>query len=179
MRVAPAIVNLKNLEYMGAGTGMTLVTIPWADLYNALERGVVDGCWSIWSSMVEERHYEVLKYYTALDWLWGTNNVVVNKEIWEELPQDIQEALMKAGKYTELVEFETHRRADYDFIKIIKDGGVEIYYPTPEERTLFREKANVPLQWENFAKPWIEENYPGQNMTQTAMDELKLIRESY
>ena len=179
MRVAPAIVNLKNLEHMGEGTGMTLATIPWADLYNALERGVVDGCWSMWSSMVEERHYEVLKYYTVLDWIWGVNNIVVNKEKWEELPQEIKDALVKAGKYAELVEFEAHRRADHDFIKIIEDGGVEIYYPTQEERALFREKAKVPVLWEDYAKPWIEENYPGQNMTQKALDELKLIRENY
>jgi len=179
MRVSSSLGFVKALQNMGAGTGMTVATIPWADLYNALERGVVDGCWSLWSSMVEERHFEVLKYYTGLGWSWGTNNIVVNKEKWDKLPADIQEALIKAGKVAEIREYEVHRRADADFKKIIVDGGVEIYYPTPEERELFREKANMPIIWEELCKPWLEKHYPGQNMTQKVLDELEKIHNAY
>jgi C4-dicarboxylate-binding protein DctP len=31
--------------------------------------------------------------------------------------------------------------------------------------------------WEELAKPWLEEHYPGENMTQKVMDELDNIRE--
>jgi C4-dicarboxylate-binding protein DctP len=179
MRVSSSLGFVKALQNMGAGTGMTVATIPWADLYNALERGVVDGCWSIWSSMVEERHFEVLKYYTGLDWSWGANSIVVNKEKWDKLPSDIQEAMVKAGKVAELHEYEVHRRADADFKKIIVDGGVEIYYPTPEERELFREKANMSAIWEELCKPWLEKHYPGENMTQKVLDELEKIHNAY
>ena len=179
MRVSPSLGAVKALQNMGSGTGMTVATIPWEELYNALERGVVDGCWSIWSSMVEERHFEVLKYYTGLGWLWGTSNVVVNKEKWDELPSDIQEAIIQAAEIAEIREYEVHRRADTDFKKIIADGGCEVYYPTPEERELFREKANLPEIWEELCKPWLEKHYPGENMTQKVLDELERIHNTY
>ncbi|MCK5768391.1 MAG: TRAP transporter substrate-binding protein [Candidatus Atribacteria bacterium] len=179
MRVSSSLGFVKALQNMGAGTGMTVATIPWGDLYNALERNVVDGNWDLWSSLVEERHFEVLKYYTGLGWSWGTNNIVVNKDKWDALSADIQEAIIKAGKVAEIREYEVHRRADADFKKIIVDGGVEIYYPTSEERTMFKEKAGMPAIWDELCKPWLEKNYPGENMTQKVLDELKKIQDAY
>ncbi|MBE3128313.1 MAG: ABC transporter substrate-binding protein, partial [Actinobacteria bacterium] len=86
---------------------------------------------------------------------------------------------IKAGKVAEIREYEVHRRADTDFKKIMADGGVEIYYPTPEERESFREKANMPAIWEELCKPWLEKEYPGENMTQKVIDELEKIHNAY
>lgn len=179
MRVSASLGSVRTLQNMGEGTGMTVSTIPWADLYNALERGVVDGCWSIWSSMVEERHYEVLDYYTALGFLWGTNYVVVNQEAWDNLPQDLKEVVEKAAKIAELREYEVHRRADAEFKKAIAEGGCEIYYPTKEELELFKEASNMPSIWEDLYTPYLDQLYPGQNMTKKMLDELDRIFKEY
>lgn len=179
MRVSPSLQAVRALENMGKGTGMTVTTIPWVDLYNALERGVVDGCWSIWNAMVEERHHEVLKYYTALGFLWGVNDVVVNQKAWDNLPEDLKKALEKAGKIAELREYEVHRRSDAEFIKTISEGGTEIYWPTKEELALFREKSNTPEIWEEFCTPYVNKLFPGQNMSQKMQDELDRIYREY
>jgi len=175
MRVSSSLGFVRALQNMGAGTGMTVATVPWSDLYNALERGVVDGCWSNWLSMVEMRHFEVLDYYTALDWAWGTSNVVVSKEAWDKLPSDIQEAIIKAGKVAEMRDYEVHRRAEIDYKRTITDGGVEIYYPTSEEKELLRKRANMAAVWEELCKPWLEKHYPGEDMTQKILDELEKV----
>jgi len=179
MRVSASLGSVRTLENMGKGTGMTVATIPWVDLYNALERGVVDGCWSIWSSMVEERHMEVLKYYTALNFLWGANDVVVNQEAWDNLPEDLKKVVEKAAKIAELREYEVHRRADAEFMKTVADSGCEIYFPTKEEITLFREKSDMPSVWKDLYTPYIEKMYPGQNMTQKILDELDRIYKNF
>jgi TRAP-type C4-dicarboxylate transport system substrate-binding protein len=70
MRVFRSLASVKMLGNMGKGTAHEMETIPWAELYNALSRGVVDGCWSMWPSLVEERHYEVLKHYSDVNFLW-------------------------------------------------------------------------------------------------------------
>jgi C4-dicarboxylate-binding protein DctP len=74
-RVSSSLGSVKGLVNMGKGTGMTVETIAWGELYNALSRGVVDGCWDMWPSLIEERHAEVMKYYTALDWMWDGNQM--------------------------------------------------------------------------------------------------------
>jgi TRAP-type C4-dicarboxylate transport system substrate-binding protein len=38
MRVSASLASVKMLGNMGKGTGMTMETIPWAELYNALSR---------------------------------------------------------------------------------------------------------------------------------------------
>jgi len=174
-RVSGSLGFVKCMENMSDGTGMTLETIPWADLYNALERGVVDACWSLWGSLIEERHYEVLDYYTALGFSWDCNNININKELWDGLPADLQDAISHAATLAEERDFEAHRRADIQNKKKLVELGLEIYYPTPEERAVFKQKANMLPVWEELCTPWLDEHYPGQNMTQAILDELNRI----
>ena len=178
-RVSSSLGFVIALQNMAEGTGLTVATIPWSELYTALERKVVDGCWSYWSSMVEERHFEVLKYYTALNWSWGATNVVVNKKKWDQLPPELQEVMVKSGDIAEKYFYQIHSNSEGDFKKAIEKAGVEIYYPTQEERELFRKKANMPAVWEELCKSWLEKRYPNQNMTQKVLEELDRIREEY
>lgn len=176
MRVSASLASVMAFENMGEGTGLTLETIPWADLYNALERGVVDMCWSLWGSLVEERHFEVLKYYTAMDWAWDCANTAMNKELWDSLPADLQDAIFRAGKMAEERDFEAQGRQTAVYKKIVAEAGVEIYYPTEEERDLWRQKANMPAIWDELCKPWLDQHYPGQDMTKRVQDEIARVR---
>jgi hypothetical protein len=62
--------------------------------------------------------------------------------------------------------------------KKIVEAGLQIYYPTPAERDVFRKKANMPAVWKELATPWLDKKYPGQNMTQKMLDELAKIQAS-
>ncbi len=178
MRVSSSLGCVMGLVNMGKGTGMTVETVAWSELYNALGRGVVDGCWSMWPSLIEERHYEVLEYYTSLDWMWDANQIAVNKEKWDALPEDIKDAVARAAEQAEIHQYELSRRAVREMQEQLADEeNFHIYYPTPEEREVFREKADMLSVWEELCKPWLEKHYPGQNMTQKILDELDRIHE--
>ncbi len=176
MRVSASTGSVMAFQNMGEGTGLTLETIPWADIYNALERGVVEQIWSLWPSLIEERHAEVLTYYTALDWAWDAVNITMNRELWDSLPLDIQEVIKRAGANAEMRDFEFYRRANVTFKQTVVDWGLEIYYPTSAERAIWREKANMPAIWDELCRPWLDEHYPGQNMGQQILDELDRVR---
>jgi len=175
LRVSGSLGFVRTLENMGKGTGMTLHTIPWADLYNALQTGVVDGAWSLWPSLVEERHYEVLKHYTDLAWGWDATNFTMNRKLWDQLPADVKDALMRASKEAEARDMREIQASIDGFRKTVAGGGVQIYSPTPAERAAFREKANMPAVWKELATPWLDKRYPGQNMTQKMLEELDKI----
>jgi TRAP-type C4-dicarboxylate transport system substrate-binding protein len=178
MRVSSSLGSVRGLQNMASGTGMTVETVPWGDLYNALAKGVVDGCWSMWPSLVEERHYEVMKYYTSLDWMWDANQVVINKDLWDDLSADLQEAILKAADEAELHQYEIQERMADEFQNFLKaQDDFEIYYPTEAERALFRDKAEALGIWEELCTPWLEKHYPGQNMTQKILDGLRENRE--
>ena len=178
MRVSASLAAVRMLENMGKGTGMTLQTIPWGDVYDALSKGVVDGMWSMWPSLVDERHGEVLKYYSDVNFLWDTNNVVVNKEVWEKLPQDLKDAVNKAALEVETKLYEKQQAIEADYKqKLAAMKTFQITALTPEQRDAFRQKSNMPAVWDELCKPWLEKKYPGQNMTQKLQDELKKIHE--
>jgi TRAP-type C4-dicarboxylate transport system substrate-binding protein len=178
LRVSASLGFVRTLENMGKGTGMTLQTIPWADLYNALQTGVVDGCWSLWPSLVEERHYEVLKHYTDLAWGWDATNITMSRKLWDSLSQDVKDALMKAGKEAEARDMKEIQANIDEFKKKIAGGGVQIVSLTPAERDAFRKKADMPAVWKELATPWLDKKYPGQNMTQKMLDDLDKVRGS-
>jgi C4-dicarboxylate-binding protein DctP len=177
MRVSSSVPYVRTLENMAAGTGLTMETIPWADIYNALERGVADGCWDVWSALLEERHFEVLDYYTALNFGWETENIIINKELWDGLPKDLQDALSRAGEMARLRDYEAVRELEVQIKNEVAKAGLEIYYPTPDERELFREKANMGAVWEEVYGTQLEERYPDEDMIDDVRAELERIRE--
>jgi len=175
LRVSGSLGFVRTLENMGKGTGMTLQTLPWADIYNALQTGVVDGAWSLWPSLVEERHYEVLKYYTDLAWGWDANSITLTRKTWDKLPQDLKDALMRAGKEAEARDMKEMQNVIEEYKKKLTSAGIQIYTPTEAERDVFRKKANMPAVWKELATPWLDKKYPGQNMTEKVMAELDKI----
>ena len=176
MRVSASLGFVKTLLNMGEGTGMTLQTIPWAELYNALERNVVDGCWSLWSSLVEERHYEVLKYYTALGFGWDSCNVAINRELWDGLSDKHKEAIWEAAKMAEERDYEAHRRADKAYQKQVVASGLKIYFPNPQERKEWREKARMDSVGKEWCAPGLEKHSPRKQMGKPLRDERERIR---
>ena len=175
-RVSGTTSAVRCIENMAAGTGLTLQTMPWADVYNGLQLGAIDACWSGWSTMVESRLTEVVKYFTPLDFLWDAGNVIVNSDLWSDLPADLQDIVVKAGREAELRNAEAYRRNDLAYRQQIVDAGVEIYFLTPAEREVFIQKANVDAIWKELADPWLETMYPGQNKSATLQRELDAIR---
>jgi TRAP-type C4-dicarboxylate transport system substrate-binding protein len=176
LRVSASLGFVKALTNMGKGTGMTLQTIPWADLYNALDRGVVDGCWSLWGSLIEERHHEVLKYYTALDWSWDSVSVAMNKRSWDKLPPDLKDVIFRASKEIQKRDSDAYSQVIQEYKRKLVEAGLQIYYPTPAEREVFRKKADMLPIWDELCKPWLEKQYPGQNMTKKIQEELERVK---
>ncbi len=156
---------------------MTLATLPWSEVYNALSRGVVDGCWSMWPSLIDERHYEVLKYYSDFNFCWDNQNVAINKEIWDKLPQDLKDAVSKAAAEAQIMADKIHKEAEAEYISTLeKEKDFTIVRLTTEERNALRKASNVEAIWKELCDPWLEKTYPGENMSQKLRAELDKIR---
>ncbi|MCI7403982.1 TRAP transporter substrate-binding protein [Pyramidobacter sp.] len=178
MRVSSSLGCVRGLQNMAEGTGMTVETVPWGDLYNALAKGVVDGCWDMWPSLVEERHCEVMKYYTSLDWMWDANQVVINAELWAKLPDDLKAAIRKAADEAEADQYAIQIAEEDNFKEFLKkQPNFEIYYPTEAERAEFRNRARNLDNWNDLCKPWLDKHFPGQDMTVKILDQLRINRE--
>lgn len=86
------------------GLGGVPVSIAGPEVYEALERGVIDADFHPWEAAVTYRWYEVIKYHTQAD-LYGGGLFIfaMNKKVWEKLPADVQEVINKySGRYGSL-----------------------------------------------------------------------------
>jgi TRAP-type C4-dicarboxylate transport system substrate-binding protein len=85
------------LEAMGAST----TTIPLSEVYMAAQRGVIDGADASLTPMMMLKYYEVFKYAILLPLGHPAFTMVVNKKAFENLPKDIQQALVRVGQELE------------------------------------------------------------------------------
>ncbi len=177
-RVSASLASVRVFENIikNAKVNMTLETIPWADLYNALSRGVVDTIWSMWPSLIDERHGEVISYYSNLNWQWDNNNVVINKKIWDELPEDLKEAVGKAARVVEKNQFEKQKTIEKEYMEKVRSlPNMTLVEITPEERAVFLQLSDVPAIWNELAKPWLEKAFPGEDMQEKMLAEIDRV----
>ncbi|WP_189517930.1 TRAP transporter substrate-binding protein [Kushneria pakistanensis] len=121
----------------------------FAEVYQGLQTGVVNGAENPWSNIYSQKFYEVQDYITesnhgVLDYM-----LITNAKFWNGLPQDVRTEL--TGILEEVTtEVNDQARAinDRDRQAIIDAGTSEIIELTPEQRDDWRE-ALRPV-WKKF-----------------------------
>lgn len=97
LRTPPDPMTVDIFQSLGAAT----VQIPFAEVYVALQQGVVDGQENPLTNIHSAKLFEVNKYISLSAHKWESNPVLVSKMIWSQLDQKgqdvIREASMEAG----------------------------------------------------------------------------------
>jgi TRAP-type C4-dicarboxylate transport system substrate-binding protein len=115
--------------------GTTPVFLSSGEVYQALQRGTIDGAVSGLTSMHERAWGEVTKYLWELYFCPTTcGHTVANLNSWNKLPPDIQKIMLNTGrelemKYRKDVMVKENEEARAALIK----KGVEIIVPSPKE----------------------------------------------
>lgn len=130
--------------------GANPTPLSYAELYTALQQGVVDGQENGPIQIVDAKVEEVQKYYSLTNHLQSIEVILVSKVWYESLPEDLQKVFSDAMKLLE--EKETEYLFDYtdECMEIIRKAGVTINDLKPEERDRFREKC-MPI-YDDFEK---------------------------
>jgi len=78
--------------------GCSVVLLPGEEVYTALEKGVVDGVdWATPADNYAYGFHEIAKYFTWPGWHHlPANEFMVNQDMWDELPADLQITLEAA-----------------------------------------------------------------------------------
>ena len=94
---APAIdFYVKMFEALGSKP----TTITFSEIYTALQSGVVAGLENPLQVVVDNKFYEVCKYCTTSQHMFGTITHWVNKQYFASLPANVQKAVVDAAKET-------------------------------------------------------------------------------
>ncbi len=119
--------------------------MPFSEVYQALQTGVVDGTENPISNFYTQKMQEVQKYMTITDHGYLGYAVIVNKKFWEELPADIRGQLETAMKEaTDYANSIAKEKNDKDLEAVKASGKTEVTVLTEAERAAFK-AALVPV----------------------------------
>ena len=82
---------------MVSALGGVPMLIPMPDSYLSLQKGVIDGMGAPWEAVHVWRFYEVVKNYTEVPFPAVYFSIIMNKNKWNSLPKDVQEAIMSVS----------------------------------------------------------------------------------
>jgi TRAP-type C4-dicarboxylate transport system substrate-binding protein len=157
--------------------GAVPMLIPMPDNYISLQKGVIDGMAAPWEAIYAFRLYEVVKYYTLVPLSAVYFSMSVNKQKWNGLPKDIQQAItsvsgLSAAKFWGHNFFDT---AEEGVMERVKAGGYEMvkYVVPPEEVARWTKVAGEPI-WKDWVKNMESKGHPeAQKILDATLDMLK------
>lgn len=128
--------------------GAIPTAIDWAEVYNALGSGVVDGEFVMPTWLATAKHYEVLKYATRNRAVIGVQTLAMRKDRFDRLPANVQSAILAAAKeseaYGNALDLEMSEKAR----AYAKSLGVVTYEPTEQEMQQWRSTGRA--VWKDF-----------------------------
>lgn len=137
--------------------------IAFAEVYQALQTGVVNGAENTYSNIYSQKVHEVQEFITESNHGIIDYMVITNSDFWNGLDADIRTALEEVmAEVTVEVNQMAQELNDGDKAKIIEAGTTEIINITPEQRNEWRE--TVQPVWKKF------EDQIGADLIQSAVD---------
>lgn len=145
------------------GVGLKL---PFAEVYNALEQGVVDGQENTASNIYTKKFHEVQKYLTFSNHGYLGYAVIMNQKFWDELPADVQKTISTILTEVTVLERQKALELDKEQGTLIRDyakksGRLQIFDLTPEQTDGLQKAMEpvhnkfsdvVPTKWINEIK---------------------------
>ncbi|MEX1236286.1 MAG: TRAP transporter substrate-binding protein DctP [Roseovarius sp.] len=157
----------KAFEQMLAGAGASIASMSSADIYNAMQTGVLDAANTSSSSFVSYRIYEQVSCYTPAGdvALWFMYQpLLMNKSTFEGLSEEQQQALMDAAAKAEAYYLDEAKKEDADSVQVFKDAGVEIAEMSQADFDAWRAIAT-----ETSYKDFVENVPDGQELLDMAL----------
>lgn len=149
--------------------GVTPVSVPPPELFNAVNTGVLDGTSASPGYLVISKLYEIMKYISIANPISdGANIVLMSQRKWDSLPADIQLIMEELNAQAKYVYLDAGQQQDIDSIKQLKEAGMELYRLSPSEVERWHKPA-LPVidQWVSNTQA---AGYPGKEALATARE---------
>ena len=146
------------INHMGAAAQF----MAFAEVYTALERGVIDAAVTGANPGLSQRFYEVAEFMNGRLFSFNSTTNVINGDVWDGIPDDLQQIMLEEGAKYELEALRLTAIHNVTGISRNIEGGLELVEFGPEAQELSRRAAA-----ESVLPNWLQRlGYPdkGQNV---------------
>jgi TRAP-type C4-dicarboxylate transport system substrate-binding protein len=129
--------------------GAAAARIPSSELYLAVQRGTVDAVLANISTIMGRKLHEQVKFCYKLPVTAFSISIFFLKDFWDKLPEKTKAAFWESGKWFDENYAKTVNQKFYPevFWPKIKQAGIQIFEPTPQELEDFRTKSQPVWEW--------------------------------
>ena len=125
------------INYMGAEAQ----AMAFAEVYTALERGILDAGVTGANPGLSQRWYEVTDYLNGRLYSFNATTGVVNEDVWNSIPADLQQILLEEGAKHELEALRLAAIQNITGVARNVEAGLELVEFGPEAQELSKEAA--------------------------------------
>ncbi|PJX25289.1 C4-dicarboxylate ABC transporter substrate-binding protein [Advenella sp. S44] len=122
--------------------------LAWAETFNALQQGVVDGQENPYSVNRDNKFWEVQKYVTEIPYMLWVGPMLVSEQWFRRLDQPSKELVTKAARAAAEAEWQYAEKLEAQAKKECVDHGMQV--STPTDGLIWQEKARA--IWPKFYK---------------------------
>lgn len=127
--------------------GATPTPMAWAELYTALQTGVVDGQENSPGTTLNGSLHEVTKYYTLDGHSISALQLYFNTAFLNKLPADLQNVVYGAGRVAQDANRGLNNANEALALDQLAAYGMEIYAPSDAEKDTFRRAQGPVVEW--------------------------------
>ncbi|MEQ9039429.1 MAG: TRAP transporter substrate-binding protein [Silicimonas sp.] len=128
------------VEFMGA-MGASATPIAWPELAPALRTGVVDGQENAAITVLDGKLYEVQKYMSVNEHVYGFHLILINDGVYNSLTEDQRKILHEAVALHSQLANAIKTAADIVAVDKLRDLGMEVHVNSPSEKAMFRDTS--------------------------------------
>ncbi len=122
MRLPEAPIYVKTFELLGASP----TTIPWGEVYTAMQTKVVDGMEGSPETLYTTKLQEVSKYLSLTNHIYSGALLMVSEKAYSKLTPDQQKALVDSAVESQSYERKLVIDRDNEYMDKLKKAGVEV-----------------------------------------------------
>lgn len=124
--------------------GASPTPISWADLYTALQTGVVDGQENSIPTFKAPHLYETQKYMVLDGHTYSALAILMSEKWLDSLPNDLRAIIMDEAKNMRALNRELSQKNEAEDRKYLEGKGMTIFDLTLEQKSEFRELTQEP-----------------------------------
>ncbi len=128
-------------QEMVRSLGASPTAVPWLEVYNALQTGVVDGAELPVIGTLQQNLHEQLKYITIDNHVYSLAMIVISEKWYQKLPPDLQVAVLVAGRIGAVTARGLSQSLANDVLAEFSKKGIEVTFLSGEEQQAFRKVA--------------------------------------
>lgn len=127
--------------------GVQAVSVNWADVYTALESGLVEACEGPPPDIYAEGYHQPCNYFWPSNHLQMAEAFYINNDLFNSFPSEVRSAMLEAAAEVEKEMYKIRVGEMQKYAKILQEAGLELIMQDVDLSPLKEKAHDIHMRW--------------------------------